>query len=82
MGHGFGQLAKIRGVIFYRLSPFEQRAFAGALSKGFPNTIRRISENFWRVAPPFIISYVVYNETEKLHAKMLRKNPEDYACDE
>lgn len=51
MGHGFGQLAKLRGIITYHLSPFEQRAFAGVISKGIPNTIRRISENVFRVAP-------------------------------
>lgn len=51
MGHGFGGLAKVRGIIFYKLSPFEQKAFAGVISKGFPNTIKRISENFFRVAP-------------------------------
>lgn len=51
MGLGFGQLAKIRGIIYYKLSPFEQKAFGGVISKGIPNTIRRISENFFTVAP-------------------------------
>lgn len=51
MGKGFGELAKLRGIVQYSLSPFEQRAFAGVISKGIPNTIRRISENVFRVVP-------------------------------
>lgn len=58
MGHGFGQLAKLRGIITYHLSPFEQRAFAGVISKGIPNTIRRISENVFRVAPRKFLKYL------------------------
>lgn len=45
MGHGFGNLWKYRGIITYRLSPFELRAFAGAINPGIPNTFRRILEN-------------------------------------
>lgn len=45
MGHGFGELYKLRGIITYRLSPFELRAYAGALNPGFTNTLRRILEN-------------------------------------
>lgn len=51
MGKHFGELAKIRGVIQYRLSPFEQRAFAGAISKGLPNIFFRIRSNIFRVLP-------------------------------
>lgn len=51
MGKHFGELAKIRGIIQYRLSPFEQRAFAGAISKGVPNIFFRIRSNIFRVVP-------------------------------
>lgn len=51
MGKHFGELAKIRGLIQYRLSPFEQRAFAGAISKGLPNILFRIRSNIFRVLP-------------------------------
>jgi ubiquinol-cytochrome c reductase subunit 8 len=51
MGKHFGELAKIRGIIQYRLSPFEQRAFAGAISKGLPNIFFRIRSNIFRVLP-------------------------------
>lgn len=42
MGKHFGELAKLRGIIQFRISPHEQRAFAGAISQGIPNTFRRI----------------------------------------
>lgn len=78
-GH-FGELAYIRGLITYRLSPFEQRAFAGFV-KSLPKTAYRIGSNLLTVAPPFIIGYFIYTETEKKFHKMCRKNPEDYVND-
>ena len=48
MGKHFGELAKLRGIIQFRISPHEQRAFAGAISQGIPNVFRRIwSEGFF-----------------------------------
>lgn len=81
MGKHFGELAKVRGLITYKLSPFEQKAFAGVMKSGIPNTVRRCAENFWRVVPPFVASYLVYTETEKRHDKLMRKNPDDFLCD-
>ncbi|GLV35532.1 Ubiquinol-cytochrome c reductase ubiquinone-binding protein [Carabus blaptoides fortunei] len=71
----------MRGIVSYRLSPFEQKAFAGLFSKGFPNVVRRFRESVFRVAPPFIIGYLVYDQTEKLHSQMMRKNPADFEND-
>lgn len=51
MGHGFGGLYKVRGIVTYKLSPFEQRAFAGAISNGVPNMIRRFRSQVFRVVP-------------------------------
>lgn len=50
-GHHFGELAKVRGIITYKISPFEQRAFANAISKGVPNTFRRFRSSVFRVVP-------------------------------
>ena len=48
MGKHFGELARLRGIISFKISPHEQRAFAGLLSQGLPNTFRRIlSEAFY-----------------------------------
>jgi ubiquinol-cytochrome c reductase subunit 8 len=52
MGRKFGNLGTtVRGIIHYSLSPFEQRAFAGVISHGVPNTLRRIRSQIFRVAP-------------------------------
>ncbi|KAH8376268.1 hypothetical protein KR200_008926 [Drosophila serrata] len=50
-GAHFGNLAKVHGIVTYKLSPFEQRAFAGAISNGVPNMIRRFRSNVFIVAP-------------------------------
>ncbi|XP_030386193.1 cytochrome b-c1 complex subunit 8 [Scaptodrosophila lebanonensis] len=81
-GAHFGNLAKVHGIVTYKLSPFEQRAFAGAISKGLPNIVRRIRSNIFIVAPPFIIGYLIYDLTERRHTALLRKNPADFANDE
>ncbi|KAK2720047.1 hypothetical protein QYM36_004080 [Artemia franciscana] len=81
MAKGFGELSNVRGIIKYSISPFEQRAFAGAISKGLPNLFRRFRSKFFIVAPPFMIAYYIYDQTEKAHARMMRKNPADFAND-
>lgn len=50
VGH-FGELARIRHVITYSLSPFEQRAFPNYFSKGIPNVWRRFRASVFKVAP-------------------------------
>jgi len=50
-GQHFGNLAKVHGIVTYKLSPFEQRAFAGAISKGLPNMVRRFRSNVFIVTP-------------------------------
>ncbi|MPC17534.1 cytochrome b-c1 complex subunit 8-like [Portunus trituberculatus] len=82
MGKGFGELAYVRGIIKYSLSPFEQRAFAGALTSGVPNMFRRFRSQVLRIAPPFIMAYMVYTSVEAAHHKTMRKNPADYENDE
>ncbi|XP_064636758.1 cytochrome b-c1 complex subunit 8-like [Lineus longissimus] len=82
MGKRFGNLTTVRGIIHYSLSPFEQRAFAGVISHGIPNILRRIRSQMFRVAPPFIIGYLIYDWGEKENARLSRKNPADYANDE
>ncbi|XP_071521851.1 cytochrome b-c1 complex subunit 8 [Panulirus ornatus] len=82
MGKGFGELAYVRGIIKYSISPFEQRAFAGALRYGVPNLFRRFRTQVLRVVPPFLVAYMVYSGIEKKHEQLMRKNPADYEKDE
>ncbi|XP_030759973.1 cytochrome b-c1 complex subunit 8-like [Sitophilus oryzae] len=81
MGHGFGQLYKLRRIITYRLSPYELKAFAGVVSHGFPNTLRRLLENVPYMVPPIALGYVTYEQLEKEHERLMRKNPADFEND-
>ncbi|KAK4016403.1 cytochrome b-c1 complex subunit 8 [Daphnia magna] len=78
MGKHFGELAKLRGIIQFRLSPHEQRAFAGAITQGIPNIFRRIWSELFIVGVPLGLCYMVYDQTEKEHTRLLRKNPADF----
>ncbi|NXI52788.1 QCR8 protein, partial [Chloroceryle aenea] len=69
MGLHFGNLARVRHVITYSLSPFEQRAFPNVFSHGLPNVWRRFSSQVFKVVP---------QEFERLK----RKNPADYEHDQ
>ncbi|CAH1390874.1 unnamed protein product [Nezara viridula] len=80
LGQHFGELAYLRGLVYYKLSPFEQRAFAG-FTKSLSRTAYRLSSNLLTVVPPFIVGYFVFTETEKTFHQMCRKNPEDYVND-
>ncbi len=51
MGRHFGDLSKIRHVVTYSISPFEQRAFPSYFSKGIPNVWRRLKTSVFKVAP-------------------------------
>ena len=74
LGLGFGNLGvTVRGTTKYHISPLEQKAFAGAFSQGLPNTLWRIRKSVFIVLPPFIMSYLIFTETEKEH--------ERYGCD-
>lgn len=41
----------LRGIITYRVSPFELRAYAGAFFPGIPNLFRLAVEEFFYVVP-------------------------------
>lgn len=62
MGGHFGELAKIRGIVMHTLSPFEQRAFAGAISKGVPNMLRRIRSEVFYVVPRKLFELHLFNK--------------------
>ena len=52
MGKGFGQgMARAYGLIQYTLSPFEQNAWAGSVTKGIPNLVKRFAQSVFKVAP-------------------------------
>ncbi|XP_063704276.1 cytochrome b-c1 complex subunit 8 [Culicoides brevitarsis] len=81
MAQHFGQLIKVKGIVTHSLSPFEQRAFAKAVSFGIPNLIRRFRDEVFYVVPPFLIGYATYAWIDGLHHEYSRKNPKDYEND-
>ncbi|XP_024431006.2 cytochrome b-c1 complex subunit 8 isoform X2 [Desmodus rotundus] len=81
MGREFGKLTRVRHVISYSLSPFEQQAFPNYFTKGIPNVLRRIQANILRVAPPFVAFYLLYTWGTQEFEKSRRKNPADYEND-
>ncbi|KZC04318.1 PREDICTED: cytochrome b-c1 complex subunit 8 [Dufourea novaeangliae] len=81
MGKKFGNLAKISGITYFRLSPYEQKSFAGAISDGAPNLLRRINESILYVVPWFIGTYILMDWATEENHKLHRKNPADYAND-
>ncbi|XP_077287426.1 ubiquinol-cytochrome c reductase ubiquinone-binding protein [Arctopsyche grandis] len=82
MGHGFGHLATIRGVIYFKLSPYEQKAFTGIMSHSVMNVFRRIRSNIFVVAPPLLAAYALYDWGEAEYVRSIRKNPKDFENDE
>jgi len=81
MGKEFGKLYKMRGIITYKISPYEQKAFAGFFKHGFPNLLRRFRSQVFFVGPPFITGYLLYNWGENEAVRLARKNPADYVND-
>ncbi|NXQ26129.1 QCR8 protein, partial [Alaudala cheleensis] len=78
MGKHFGNLARVRHVITYSLSPFEQRAIPHVLSHGVPNVARRFTSQVLRVVPPLAIGYLIYSWGTQEFERLKRKNPDEY----
>ncbi|RUS69499.1 hypothetical protein EGW08_022739 [Elysia chlorotica] len=83
MGMKWGNMAtNVRGLVMYSLSPYEQKAFAGAFSKGIPNMFRRFRGQVFRVVPPFIGGYLIYSWAQEEHERLMRKDPKEFLNDE
>ncbi|NWS13522.1 QCR8 protein, partial [Pachyramphus minor] len=82
MGKHFGNLARVRHVITYSLSPFEQRAIPNIFSQGVPNVMRRFSSQVLKVVPPLAVGYLIYSWGMQEFERLKRKNPADYEHDQ
>lgn len=68
MGMHFGDLGvKVRGIITYSISPHEQRAFAGTISRGIPNMGRRFFSQVFIIAPRKSFLYLYSLENSNLY---------------
>ncbi|XP_026859371.2 cytochrome b-c1 complex subunit 8 [Electrophorus electricus] len=81
MGRHFGDLARIRHIITYSISPFEQRAFPNYFSKGIPNVWRRFTGSVFKIAPPIILMCLIYTWGSQVHEQSKRKVTADYEND-
>merc|ERR1712137_1201214 len=78
MAKGFGELAKVRGIVQFRLSPHEQRAFCRShFARGTKCLSPNPQRNFLRCHPTAALLFG-YDQTEKKHTELLRKNPADF----
>lgn len=80
MGRKFGAIGRLKNVVTYSLSPFEQRAFAG-FQKSLANFVRRVRWQLPYQIPPVIIGVLIYNWGTNDFIQRNRKNPKDYEND-
>lgn len=74
MGKHFGELAFIRGIVYYKLSPHEQKPFAGAFTRGVLNVFQRTSATvlYW-LPRKYCKNYLeVVQSTSQLHEITLK----------
>ncbi|KAL7754061.1 hypothetical protein RI367_000040 [Sorochytrium milnesiophthora] len=57
-----------RNIIAYAVSPFRQRAFAGAMKKGLFNVWRRTSQQAPYIIPPVLLGYAMYKYSSDKYA--------------
>ncbi|EFN73503.1 Cytochrome b-c1 complex subunit 8 [Camponotus floridanus] len=82
MGLQFGNLPiRIRRVVYYGLSPMEQRAWAKSVTHGIPNLINRAICALPTMLPGFIMSAVVYKWSIAEYERCNRKDPKLYEND-
>lgn len=62
---------KQRGIVTYVLSPYEQRAFAGALHQAIFNTFRRVTGQAFYIAVPLGAAYGLYSWGKENHRTSL-----------
>ncbi|KOC59830.1 Cytochrome b-c1 complex subunit 8 [Habropoda laboriosa] len=80
MGLKFGNLKRMSGITYFRLSPYEQKAFTGIVD-GVNRMAFRAMSHFLRIGPFFLGGYMLREWACEENYKMHRKNPEDYAND-
>ncbi|XP_012279587.1 cytochrome b-c1 complex subunit 8-like [Orussus abietinus] len=82
MGHSFGELPiRIRRILMYTLSPYEQVTWPNAL-ESIIGIIKRGAYNLPMVAPPFIFTAFFMNWAENENNRLKRKCPKQYENDQ
>lgn len=82
MGKTFGNLYYIRNVVYYRVSNYEQRAFANFWKDSMVNIFNEFKTHAPYILPPFTIGYLAVRWAEAERERMVRKDPSLYKDDE
>ncbi|XP_066590136.1 cytochrome b-c1 complex subunit 8 [Prorops nasuta] len=80
MGHQFGHLYKIRRIVYFRLSPYEQKAFPNIVESAAALLQRAINQLGLNTIP-FILTYGIIKYGNEANVAHNRKNPKDYEND-
>ncbi|XP_011060537.1 PREDICTED: cytochrome b-c1 complex subunit 8-like [Acromyrmex echinatior] len=82
MGLQFGNLPiRIRRIVYYSLSPLEQRAWAKSITHGVPHMMKRIMRLLPPMIPGFTMTVVVITWANAAHDRYTRKDPKLYEGD-
>jgi ubiquinol-cytochrome c reductase subunit 8 len=65
---------KVKGIVTYSLSPFEQKAFKGFISSGLPNLYKRFVGQVPNILPSLLGGYVLYTWAVSEHDRLLQKD--------
>ncbi|KYQ60373.1 Cytochrome b-c1 complex subunit 8, partial [Trachymyrmex zeteki] len=78
----FGNLPiRIRRIVYYSLSPLEQRAWAKSITHGIPNLLSRAMRVLPTMLPGFIMSAMIYTWSTAAYDRYTRKDPKLYEND-
>lgn len=75
MGKTFGNLYYIRNIVYYKVSSYEQRAFANFWKESIVNTFNEIRNHGPYIVPPFAIAYLALQWGKAERERMIRKDP-------
>ncbi|XP_076646492.1 cytochrome b-c1 complex subunit 8 [Halictus rubicundus] len=82
MGLEFGTIpVRIRGIVFYTLTGFEQKYWVNFLSQTVPSAIRIIAENTMFATPAVLLGAWTLVWSKKEHKRSKRKDPKMYEND-
>lgn len=82
MGKKFGDLYYIRNIVYYKVSSYEQRAFANFWKESFRNIFNEIKTHGPYIVPPFAIAYLTIRWGQAERERMIRKDPSLYKDEE
>jgi len=75
MGKSFGNLFYIRNIVYYRVSSYEQKAFANFWRESTANIFNLIRNHAPFVTPPATFYYLYFKWGQAEREKMIRKDP-------